>query len=135
MGKVVIRYFVLLLIGILLVISEWNWIALSWSYSEGERTGYVQKFSRKGWLCKTWEGEVAMVTMPGAIPDRFQFTVSDDAVAAKINAMAGRRIVVHYRQHKFIPTTCFGETEYFVSQVRDIEEPKGLGGPLPTPGR
>ncbi len=134
MGNVVIRYVVLLLIGVLLVLSAWAWIALNWSYSEGERTGYVQKLSRKGWLCKTWEGEVAMVTMPGAIPDRFQFTVSDDAVAAKINAMAGRRIVVHYRQHKFIPTTCFGETEYFVSQVRDVEEPKALGAPLP-PGR
>jgi hypothetical protein len=135
MGKLVIRYVVLLLIGALLVFAAWAWLALHWSYSEGERTGYVQKFSHKGWLCKTWEGEVAMVTMPGAIPDKFEFTVSDDAVAAKINALAGHRIVVHYRQHKFVPTACFGETEYFVSEVRDVEEPKALGVPLTTPGR
>lgn len=133
MGKVMIRYVVLLLIGVLLVIAAWAWMALSWSYSEGERTGYMQKFSHKGWLCKTWEGEIAMVTMPGAIPDRFEFTVSEDAVAEKINALAGRRIVLHYRQHKFIPTTCFGETEYFVSQVRAAEESKALGDPLPMP--
>ena len=135
MGKVMIRYIVLLLIGVLLVFAAWAWLAMRWSYSEGERAGYVQKFSHKGWLCKTWEGEVAMVTMPGAIPDKFEFTVSEHAVAEKINAMAGRRIVVHYRQHKFIPTTCFGETEYFVFQVRDVEEPKALANPLPTPGR
>lgn len=135
MGKVVIRYVALLLIGALLVFAAWAWLALHWSYSEGERTGYVQKFSHKGWLCKTWEGEVAMVTMPGAIPDKFEFTVSDDAVAERINAMAGRRIVLHYRQHKFIPTTCFGETEYFVSEVRAVAESKALGDPLPMPGR
>jgi hypothetical protein len=134
MGKVAIRYAVLLLIGILLVLSAWTWLSLRWSYSEGERTGYVQKFSRKGWLCKTWEGEVAMVTMPGAIPDRFLFTVSDDVIAEKINAQAGRRVVLHYRQHKFIPATCFGETEYFVSQVRAVEEPKALGDSLPMQG-
>ena len=135
MSKVVIRTVVLFLIGVPLVFFAWVWLALHWSYSEGERTGYVQKFSRKGWLCKTWEGEVAMVTMPGAIPDRFQFTVSDDAVAQKINALAGRRVVLHYRQHKFIPSSCFGETEYFVAQARDIDEPKTLGDPLPAPGR
>jgi len=75
----------------------WTWLTLNWSYSEGERAGYIQKFSSKGWLCKTWEGEVAMVTMPGAIPDKFMFSVRDDAVAARINALAGRRLVLRYQ--------------------------------------
>jgi hypothetical protein len=98
----------------------WTWLALTWSYSEGDRAGYVQKFSKKGWLCKTWEGEIAMVTMPGAIPEKFAFTVRDDAVAGKINALAGKRVVLFYQQHKFIPTSCFGETEYFVGNVREM---------------
>lgn len=106
----------------------WTWLSLTWSYSEGERAGYVQKFSKKGWLCKTWEGELAMVTMPGAIPEKFEFSVRDEAVAEAINRLAGKRVVLHYRQHKFVPTSCFAETEYFVIGVREIE-----GAELPPP--
>ena len=113
------------LIGLLAVLGlavAWVWLTLNWSYAEGERAGYVQKLSKKGWICKTWEGEIAMVTMPGAIPEKFEFTVRDDTMAQKINALAGRRVVLHYRQHKFIPSTCFGETEYFVADVREVLE-------------
>lgn len=98
----------------------WVWVALHWSYSDGERAGYVQKLSRKGWLCKTWEGEIAMVTMPGAIPEKFEFSVRDDEVAQKINQLAGKRVVLDYRQYKFIPSSCFGETEYFIDGVREV---------------
>ncbi len=114
---------VFIFLGLLvLTLLAWVWITLNWSYSEGERAGYVQKLSRKGWLCKTWEGEIAMVTMPGAIPDRFEFSVRDDAIAAKINAMAGQRVVLVYAQHKFVPSKCFGETEYFVTDVHAMTE-------------
>ena len=112
----------------------WVWLTLTCSYSEGERAGYVQKLSLKGWLCKTWEGEIAMVTMPGAIPDRFIFSVRDEAVAAKINAMAGQRVVLIYEQHKFVPTNCFGETEYFVTDARAVaEQPTSLAPPVAPP--
>lgn len=120
-----------ILAPILLVLVAWPWMALNWSYSEGDRAGYVQKFSKKGWLCKTWEGEIAMVTMPGAIPEKFQFTVRDDAVAGKINAMAGKRVVLFYQQHKFIPTSCFGETEYFVTNAREMVDAPAYP-PAPT---
>jgi hypothetical protein len=111
-----------------LLAAGWTWLALHWSFSDGERAGYVQKMSRKGWLCKTWEGEIAMVTMPGAIPEKFPFSVRDDEVARRINQLAGQRVVLHYRQYKFIPTTCFGETEYFVESVREVRET-----PMPGP--
>jgi hypothetical protein len=100
----------------------WIWVTLHWSYSEGERAGYIQKLSKKGWLCKTWEGEIAMATMPGAIPEKFEFTVRDDATADKINQLAGKRVVLNYHQHKMIPSSCFGETEYFVDSVREVTE-------------
>jgi hypothetical protein len=116
------RTAVIALVALLLLAILWVWLTLTWSYSEGERAGYVQKFSRKGWLCKTWEGEIAMVTMPGAIPDKFEFSVRDDATAAQINALAGKRVVLVYQQHKFIPTNCFGETEYFVNGARAVDE-------------
>jgi hypothetical protein len=96
------------------------WSALHITYSDGERAGYVQKFSRKGWICKTWEGELAMVNLPGAMPEIFRFTVRDDATAAVINSSMGRRVALHYEQHKGVPTNCFGETEYYVDQVRPV---------------
>ena len=117
-----IRLLLVFLAVVVLLALAWVWLALHWSYSDGERAGYVQKLSRKGWICKTWEGEIAMVTMPGAIPDKFEFSVRDDAVAQRINALAGKRVVLHYRQYKFIPTSCFGETEYFIEAVREVQE-------------
>ena len=99
----------------------YTWTALSWSYSAGERAGYVQKFSKKGWVCKTWEGELALVSIPGTMSEKFYFTVRDDAVAARVNQTMGKRVALRYEQHKGIPTSCFGETEYFVVDVKSVE--------------
>lgn len=132
--KIFARALLMLLTLLVLLAVGWTWFALTWSYAEGERAGYVQKLSKKGWLCKTWEGEIAMVTMPGAIPEKFEFTVRDEAVVQQINALAGRRVVLHYQQHKFIPTACFGETEYFVSAIREVREtPSPAAPPLAPP--
>src|SRR3954452_8238524 len=92
------------------VIVLWTAIALNYSSSRGNRAGYVQKFSRKGWICKTWEGELAMVNLPGTMPELFRFSVRDDAVAQRINQSLGQRVRLHYEQHKGVPTNCFGET-------------------------
>ena len=95
-------------------------VATRWSYASGERAGYVQKFSKKGWVCKTWEGEIAMANLPGAMPEVFAFTVRDEAVAAQINAQLGARVVLGYEQHLGLPS-CFGETQYWVKSVRRVE--------------
>ena len=97
------------------------YIAMTWSYSEGERAGFLQKISKKGWICKTWEGELSLVAMPGAAPEKFLFTVRDETVAAQINAAAGKRVTLAYEQHKGLPTSCLGDTDYFVVGVREIE--------------
>jgi hypothetical protein len=97
--------------------AAYTWFTLSWSYSEGDRAGYLQKFSQKGWLCKTWEGEMLLSSMPGAIPERFEFTVRDDKIVDALRAAAGKRVVITYNQHKGVPSSCFGETEYFVNKV------------------
>jgi len=110
----------LLLIGVAVLFVLYVLLALRFNYSEGERAGYVQKFSHKGWLCKTWEGELAMVNLPGAMPEIFRFSVRDDAVAAQVNESLGRRVRLHYEQHKGIPTSCFGETEYFVTAAEPV---------------
>jgi hypothetical protein len=127
-----LRYVTLTLLALLLLAGAWLWLTLHWNYSEGERAGYVQKLSKKGWVCKSWEGEIAMVSMPGAIPEKFDFSVRDEAVAQKINLLAGKRVVLMYRQHKFIPSTCFGETEYFVTDVREVMDGSALAPALPA---
>ena len=114
----------LLLAGVVavpvLVFALYVFVSYYWTYSSGERAGYVQKFSRKGWICKTWEGELAMVSMPGALAEKFYFTVRDDGVAGRINQTLGQRVSLSYAQHKGLPTTCFGETEYFIDGVRMV---------------
>jgi hypothetical protein len=117
MGKVLIGLVVL----VLAALAGFTWVTLHFSYSDGERAGYVQKLSRKGWICKTWEGEMAMVTMPGTMSEKFIFTVPDTAVASRINANVGKRMALHYDQHKWVPSSCFGDTEYFVTDVRVME--------------
>ncbi|MDY0384053.1 hypothetical protein [Trichlorobacter sp.] len=99
----------------------YTWAALTWSYSKGERTGYVQKFSSKGWLCKTWEGELTMLPLQGMVPEKFIFSVRDDAVADSINRSMSKKLALTYEQHKGVPTNCFGESEYFVTAVKVIE--------------
>jgi len=106
---------------IVALVALYTWATLTWNYSSGERAGYVQKFSKKGWLCKTWEGELAMVNLPGAMAEKFLFTVRSDSVAALINGSLGKRVTITYRQHLGVPTSCFGDTEYFVSDVKVVE--------------
>jgi hypothetical protein len=95
----------------------WVWISLGYTYAMGERAGYIQKISKKGWLCKTWEGELAMANLPGTMPQIFTFTVRNDSVAHVIEQNAGKQVSLTYEQHRGVPTSCFGETEYFVTQV------------------
>ena len=109
-------------------------IVLNWNYSTGERAGWVQKFSNKGWLCKTWEGELALVSLPGSTVEKFNFTVRDDAVAAKINKAMGQRVSLHYEGKVGLPTSCFGETRHFVIGVTAMTEvPLGPGVVVPAP--
>ena len=136
MKSKILRWVTIILVLIVMLAAGWLWLTLHWSYSQGERAGYVQKLSKKGWLCKTWEGEIAMVTMPGAIPEKFEFTVPDDAMAQQINVLSGKRVVLNYKQHKFIPFSCFGETEYFIDDAREVvDTPAPLAPSAATQGQ
>jgi hypothetical protein len=117
----IFRTLVFILAGAVALFALYIYIALNWSYSTGERAGFLQKVSNKGWICKTWEGELSLVAMPGAAPEKFLFTLRDEAVAQKVSAAAGKRVTLNYEQHKGLPTTCFGDTDYFVVGVTEIE--------------
>ena len=98
-------------------------VIFNWSYSDGDRAGYLQKFSRKGWICKTYEGELAMTTVPGVAPVIWTFSVNmwDDPLATQINGLLGKKVVLHYRELRYLPSTCFGETPYFVDSVKTTD--------------
>jgi hypothetical protein len=102
---------------LLLVLTLYLGVVFRWSYSEGDRAGILQKFSRKGWVCKTYEGELAMSIVPGVTPTIWEFSVRDERVAPRLSGALGRRVVLHYSEHRGIPTTCFGSTQYFVDSV------------------
>jgi len=114
------------LVGLLavagLLFALYIWAMLSWSYSKGERAGWVQKLSKKGYVCKTWEGEMAMVSLPGSVPEKFVFTIWDDKTAEEINKLMGKRVAVYYEEHIGLPTSCFGETPYFARGVKLVED-------------
>ncbi|MBV7539017.1 hypothetical protein KW842_24925 [Duganella sp. sic0402] len=116
-SKRVILYSFGLLIAALLLMAAYTWAMLHISYSDGERAGYLQKFSTRGWICKTWEGEILLTSMPGAIPEKFEFSVRDPQVAKELTAATGKRVVLSYAQHRGVPSQCFGETEYYVTKV------------------
>ncbi len=105
------------LLAIVLLTALYFFAMLNWSYSTGDRAGWIQKISHKGWLCKTWEGELAMVAMPGTMSEKFAFTVRDDAVAEDIRKLIGRRVELRYEEKVGLPTTCFGDTRHYVTGV------------------
>lgn len=109
----------LILVGL---IAAYFAVVLHWSYSSGERAGWVQKLSHKGWICKTWEGELALVSLPGAQVEKFLFTVTDDAVAEQLNKVIGRRVALHYEERVGLPTSCFGDTRYYVTGLTVVDD-------------
>ncbi len=120
--KKFVKYFFLLLFIPVGLFALYIWAALTWTYSSGERAGYVQKLSQKGWICKTYEGELILVSMPGTQAEKFFFTVRNKAVAEKINETVGQRVRLIYEEHKGLPTSCFGDTAYFVTDVQPLDK-------------
>lgn len=115
-----------LMLGVLIFaaigLTLWSWLALAWSYSEGERAGIVQKFSRRGWLCKTYEGELAQYVVAGVAPQIWPFSVRSEAVAQQLGKFVGRQVQLHYSEHRGIPTNCFADTRYFVDRVTLVSD-------------
>jgi hypothetical protein len=100
----------------------WTASTLGFSYAKGERAGYLQKLSSKGWVCKTWEGELALQNLPGSSPEIFRFSIRDEAVAKQVQTLEGQKVALTYEQHKGVPSTCFGETEYFITAISKVPQ-------------
>jgi len=111
---------ILIIAGPIVISTLWTFIALNFSYSKGQRAGILQKVSQRGWVCKTWEGELQLTAMPGATPEKFLFSIRSDSVAGELAKRAGQRVVLDYAQHRGVPGSCFGDTEYFVTGIRAV---------------
>jgi len=124
---------ILPLLVIAILVAAYFIAMLNWSYASGDRAGWVQKLSNKGWICKTWEGELAMVAMPGTMSEKFAFTIRDEQVAADVRKVIGRRVELHYEEKVGLPTSCFGDTRHFVTKVtlNDQDLTPGLVVPMP----
>ncbi len=120
----ILKYSLWLLLVPIALFALYTWAALTWVYSNGERAGYVQKLSQKGFVCKTYEGELVLVSMPGTQAEKFFFTVRDAAVAKRINETVGKRVRLIYEEHVGVPTTCFGETGFYIQDVQLLDNPK-----------
>jgi hypothetical protein len=116
------KYALWLLIIPIILFAVYTWASLTWVYSSGERAGYVQKLSQKGYICKTYEGELILVSMPGTQAEKFYFTVRNAEVAKHINDTVGKRVRLVYEEHKGIPSSCFGESSYFVQDVQLLDK-------------
>jgi hypothetical protein len=115
-------------------IALWTWLTLSWAYSDGERAGVLQKFSRKGWLCKTQEGEIAQYLVAGISPQMWLFSVRDASVAAQLDRAVGHRVQLHYTEHPGVPSSCFADTRFFVDRVIVTDGEPGNQSPSPLGG-
>ena len=116
----------IIVIAVLVLIPVlWTWFSLSWAYSEGERAGVLQKFSKKGWVCKTYEGELAQYVVGGVAPQIWHFSTRDESLAKALSQAVGDQIRVHYTEHRFVPTNCFAETPYFAQSFQKIDRPLG----------
>jgi len=124
--KKLFKWLSIILIPLLLFVI-YTFFTLHWVYSSGERVGFVQKISEKGFICKTYEGEQVLVTVPGTQAEKFFFTAKNEAVYNKINETNGQRVRLIYKQHKWIPTSCFGDTEYFVYDVKVLKNQESNG--------
>ena len=117
------RWFMILLFVLAIGAGLWTWLTLAWAYAEGERAGVLQKFVRRGWICKTQEGEIALYygggqyMGAGISPQLWDFSVRDRAVAENLSKAVGHRVQLHYTEHPGIPTPCFAETRFFVDRV------------------
>jgi hypothetical protein len=125
---------ILPLVILALLLTLYFWAALSWSFSTGERAGWVQKLSKKGWICKTWEGELALVSLPGTTPEKFFFTIWNEDVAERVTRAMGKRVALHYEEKVGLPGSCFGDTRAYVTGITVSDEiPLAPGIIVPNP--
>jgi hypothetical protein len=130
-GKWMLTAILFLIVLPLAAFALWVSVTLNFSYSNGTRVGELRKFSQKGWVCKTWEGELAVASGPAVVPQIFEFSVRDDQVATQLESANGQYVRITYEQHRGVPTRCFGETEYYVTKVEPMQV---QGGPVLGPG-
>lgn len=115
-----ILYWMLFILVIILVV--FIYFKYVFDYSKGYRAGLLQKFSEKGIVFKTYEGEMILSSVQSntnvaIASEKFLFSVSRDEVARQMEQIQGKNVVVHYREKKGV-LPWVGESRYIVDSVR-----------------
>ncbi len=115
----IFKWLVALVVIIIVITFCWKYF---YTYSDGYRAGLLQKFSRKGTLFKTYEGELVLSSVSGnnsavIASEKFYFSVTIDSLAARLDTLQGRSVIVHYRQKN---SSAFwrGDSPYIVDGVK-----------------
>jgi hypothetical protein len=120
------RKLILVLVAVLVLIPVLYFLVSDATYSEGNRAGVLMKFSKKGFVFKTYEGEINMGGM-GNLPNTAQvnqiwdFSVLDQGTADTLMHLEGRKVSLHYRE-VYKNMAWQGETKYFVDGVQLITQ-------------
>lgn len=90
------------------------------TYSEGSRSGYIKKFSKNGYIIKTYEGDLVQQINGVLTADSFHFTVKDDKIVQDITRALNNneRVEVKYKQQLYLFQALHGDTQYFVTEVK-----------------
>jgi len=121
------KYLVWISFIIIVILAAFIYWKFAFTYSDGFRAGLLQKFSRKGTIFKTYEGEMILSSVQSnanvaIASEKFFFSVTDDSIAKKLEQMQGQFIVVHYEQ-KNSSLMWRGDSEYLVDSVRVTGNP------------
>ncbi len=111
----------LIILTIVLLFAIWYTTVYFATYSEGVRSGELIKFSKKGVVFKTWEGEISQGISGAQI---FSFSVEDknENVIQKLEEFQGRYVKLKYKE-RFATISWLGDTKYFVIDVEEDESP------------
>ena len=113
-----VRWFTFILLLVLCLFGYWKYF---YTYSDGYRSGLLQKLSHKGNIFKTYEGELVQRSIVstgnvGIASEKFYFSVASDSVAKTMQNFEGKNVKLHYLQKNgTLPWR--GESEYIVDMV------------------
>ena len=121
------KYLTIIVLAILLIFSGWFYWSYYYTYSDGSRSGLLQKFSHKGNVFKTYEGELVLNSLgsnsSGSMSnEKFYFSVDDKLIASKLSSLEGQRVVLHYQEKKN-SLSWRGDSPYIVDSVIKVDKP------------
>jgi len=119
MAKKILRWVIAVIV---LIVISIIYVKYFYTYSEGYRAGLLQKFSHKGAIFKTYEGEIILSSVSSSrdvalASEKFLFSVTNKSLVRQFDTLQGQPVIVHYRQ-KNAPVFWRGDSPYLVDSIK-----------------